>query len=1019
MAARVTIGVLSMVVAGTATLLFLESARLHEAYLSERRAHLGEDLETGALRLNQAVNTLRQDVLFLSNIPPVSGIVRAALNRGYDSRYGNTHKVWAERLQQIFSAFSIAHPVYYRIRYIGMADGGREIVRIDNRGGRIETTPPDGLQARADRDYFKATLGLHDGQVFLSEFSLEQKQGVVGQPPHPTLRAATPVFTPSGEMFGMVVVDMDVGGLLKSAISDLPGVQTYITNRDGQYLFHPDSGPAFQFEQGGKNNIATDFPFIRAMLDPMTADYLPLQAAAQKAGSPLFSARRILVDSGDPQRFLLLMYYLPGAVVAEQVDTIPVNTILLQFMAMLLVGGIAVLALRRTFSPLKQITAAANKIAAGDQDTLSLPTSGGEVGSLANALNAMLSKLSQRERLLQESEAKYRRLHESMIDAYVMTDMSGRLLEFNHTYREMLGYSADELHRLTYVDLTPEKWHEFEAWIIDEQVIPHGYSQVYEKEHIRKDGTVFPVELKTFLLRDKNDQPEAMWAIVRDITERKQVEAERAQAEALIQQFGSLLQGSFSEIYMFDADSLHFTLTSEGAEKNLGYSDDEMNRLTPLDIEPLFTLESYEQLIAPLRDGERSLLHFETAHRRKDGTTYPVEVRLQLMPTTTTTTTTTTTFLAIIQDITERKQAETKLRKFSEKIEDLYNNAPCGYHSLDKDGAILMMNDTELLWLGYTQDEVIGKIKWADLLSPSGIQIFRETFPQLMELGSIGDIEVELIRKDGTVFTALINATAIYGPDGNFVMSRSTVTDITGRKRIERRLHDLAAHLQSVREEEKAGIAREIHDDMGGTLTALKIETYWLTTELSAYGDTASLLNHIGEMSKLIDNAMGVMRNVITGLRPTILDDLGLLAALEWQAAQFHKHTGIGCRVNCVCATDEGCATELDKARQIALFRIVQEALNNVAKHSGASRVEIEFHQSDEEVVMSIIDNGRGMAKKRSETGKPDVSIPYGILGMCERADQLGGKISFDTPPGGGLCVTVILPLLEDDGETA
>src|SRR3989338_6601914 len=103
----------------------------------------------------------------------------------------------------------------------------------------------------------------------------------------------------------------------------------------------------------------------------------------------------------------------------------------------------------------------------------------------------MLSKLSQRERLLQESEAKYRRLHESMIDAYVMTDMSGRLLEFNHTYREMLGYSADELHRLTYVDLTPEKWHEFEAWIIDEQVIPHGYSQVYEKEHIRKDGTVF------------------------------------------------------------------------------------------------------------------------------------------------------------------------------------------------------------------------------------------------------------------------------------------------------------------------------------------------------------------------------------------------------------------------------------------------------------------------------------------------------------------------------------------------
>src|SRR3989338_11126455 len=117
----------------------------------------------------------------------------------------------------------------------------------------------------------------------------------------------------------------------------------------------------------------------------------------------------------------------------------------------------------------------------------------------------MLSKLSQRERLLQESETRYRRLHESMMDAYVMTDMSGRLLEFNHTYREMLGYSAVELLRLTYVDLTPEKWHGLEARIVEEQIIPRGYSQVYEKEYIRKDGTVFPVELKAFLLRDANN----------------------------------------------------------------------------------------------------------------------------------------------------------------------------------------------------------------------------------------------------------------------------------------------------------------------------------------------------------------------------------------------------------------------------------------------------------------------------------------------------------------------------------
>ena len=880
LATRVTIGVLTMVVAGTATLLFVENNRLRDVYLSERRTHLEQDLKTEELQLSQTISTLRQDVLFLSNAPPVSGIVRAALNRGYDLRYGNTSKVWEERLQQIFSAFSIAHPSYYRIRYIGVADGGREIVRIYNHDGRIEIAPPAALQAKADRDYFKAALGLRERQVSLSEFNLNRELDVTGQPLHPTLRATTPVFTPSGKMFGMVVIDMDVSSLLKSAISDLPGIQTYLANRRGQYLLHPESQRAFKFDADSKDNITTDFPFIKKMFDPKSADYLPLQAVATGPDNPLFTARRILVDSSDPSHFMLLMHYLPGAVVAKQVATIPVNTVLFEFMAMLLVGGIATLALRRTFSPLKQIAAAADKIAAGDQNTLLQPTSGGEINSLTTALNAMLNKLSQRERLLQESETRYRRLHESMMDAYVMVDMSGRLVEFNHTYREMLGYSADELQRLTYTDLTPEKWHEFEARIIEEQVIPHGYSQVYEKEYMRKDGTVFPVELKAFLLRDENTHSEAMWAIVRDIT--------------------------------------------------------------------------------------------------------------------------------------ERKEAEIKLRKFAEKIEDLYNNAPCGYHSLGKDGTILMINDTELMWLGYTQVEVIGKIKWTDLLSPAGIQIFWETFPQLMEQGTVSDIEVELTRKDGTAFTALINATAIYDAGGDFVMSRSTVTDITGLKRVEQQLRDLTAHLQSVREEEKAGIAREIHDDLGGTLTALKIETYWLKTEQPKGKEATQLLERVESMSKLIDNAMGVMRSVITGLRPTILDDLGLVAALEWQAAQFHKHTGIECRVNCVCAAVEECTTELDKARSIALFRIVQEALNNVAKHSGASQVEIEFLRNEEEVVMSIIDNGCGMAKKRT-----DASIPYGILGMCERADQLGGKISFDTPPGGGFTVTVILPLPGNDEEIA
>ncbi len=204
-----------------------------------------------------------------------------------------------------------------------------------------------------------------------------------------------------------------------------------------------------------------------------------------------------------------------------------------------------------------------------------------------------------------------------------------------------------------------------------------------------------------------------------------------------------------------------------------------------------------------------------------------------------------------------------------------------------------------------------------------------------------------------------------------------------------------------MREEEKAGIAREIHDDLGGTLTAIKMEIYWLGRGLPAGKSSAPLMERIESMSLLLDNAVGVTRRVITELRPTILDDLGLLAAIEWQAAQFQKRTGIPCRVNCI--EDKG---SLDKQSSIALFRIFQEALTNVARHSGASRVEVEFYHGDEEVSLSISDDGCGMPG--GHVIAPD---SYGIRGMFERVGQLGGKVRFDNRPGGGLIVVVALPL--------
>lgn len=159
---------------------------------------------------------------------------------------------------------------------------------------------------------------------------------------------------------------------------------------------------------------------------------------------------------------------------------------------------------------------------------------------------------------LRESEEKFRKLHESMRDAFVSVDLSGRIREFNSIYQQLLGYSEAELHAVSYRDITPDRWHALEERIIQEQVLTRGYSEVYEKEYQRKNGTIFPVELRTLLIRDDADRPVAMWAIVRDITERKRTEqalvesGERLREAAEATGFGAYVydlarnQGSYS-----------------------------------------------------------------------------------------------------------------------------------------------------------------------------------------------------------------------------------------------------------------------------------------------------------------------------------------------------------------------------------------------------------------------------------------------------------------------------------------
>src|SRR5262245_37287721 len=154
--------------------------------------------------------------------------------------------------------------------------------------------------------------------------------------------------------------------------------------------------------------------------------------------------------------------------------------------------------------------------------------------------------------------------------------------------------------------------------------------------------------------------------------------------------------------------------------------------------------------------------------------------------------------IGVNMDVTERRQAEEALKKSAKEIHDLYNHAPCGYHSLDKNGLIVRINDTELAWLGYTRDEVVNKIRFPDLLTPQDLQSFAENFRRFMATGAIQDLEFDVVRKDGTILPVLLSATAIRDHSGNFLMSRSVVYDMTERKRADEAIRQSESHLRQL-----------------------------------------------------------------------------------------------------------------------------------------------------------------------------------------------------------------------------
>lgn len=376
-------------------------------------------------------------------------------------------------------------------------------------------------------------------------------------------------------------------------------------------------------------------------------------------------------------------------------------------------------------------------------------------------------------------------------------------------------------------------------------------------------------------------------------------------------------------------------------------------------------------------------------------------------------------FISIITDVTERHRMEAALRENERKYRELVQNANSIILRWDRQGRVTFLNEFGQSFFGYSESDLIGR------------HVVGSIVPEVDSTGeALGALMDELcrhperfaqncnenVRANGERVWVEWTNKVVYDPEGNVLEVLSIGTDITARRRAEEALKEsefqlraLAARLQIIREEERTRIAREVHDVLGQLLTGLKMDLSWLERRLGRLTDVPlrdMVTEKITASNRLADTMIETVQRIATELRPSILDNLGLPEAIQFETRQFQHRTQIECELG-----ELPHGLKLDAEVATGVFRIFQEVLTNVARHARATWVRIRFQHQPGALRLEVRDNGRGITKAELRGVKS-----LGLLGMRERAMGLGGRLRIGGRGGKGTVVVLVVPL---PGETA
>jgi two-component system sensor histidine kinase UhpB len=374
-------------------------------------------------------------------------------------------------------------------------------------------------------------------------------------------------------------------------------------------------------------------------------------------------------------------------------------------------------------------------------------------------------------------------------------------------------------------------------------------------------------------------------------------------------------------------------------------------------------------------------------------------------------------FVVLRRSFRIRRRAEEALRLSQERFEAVALAATDAIWDLNLDTEVIWWSDSLAKLFGYRPEDVSTRVDWwRERLHPDDRERVLAAIRQVSESGGRNwSGHYRFRRQDGSYAVVLDRGYILRDPAGRPVRVVGGITDITERRRAEealessrRQLRALSARLQSAREEERTHVAREIHDELGQVLTAIKINLDWIERHLGERAGDASLnplLERVVESSEMTETAMASVQRIAAELRPGLLDNLGLAAALSEEAGRFQQRTGIRCVLQLPPEPPE-----LPREAATAVFRIFQEALTNVARHAEAKSLRIELQADAAQVTLVIEDDGRGIAPEAVSSNRS-----LGLLGMRERAVVLGGELAVAPAAPHGTRVALRLPRAASD----